>query len=145
MATATVAMPPDVIVGAGTRSIDGGTEANALLPRQQQNLILIPVSFQPGGPDSALPSQVLFGALRHPELKLLEAIPVRTERSERGVSVIWDEVQEFGFGDTFGNAMTDFADTIAELYLHLYETEALSDDLAYVRNMLSHYIDVRTQ
>lgn len=119
--------------------------ADALLPRQQQNLKLVPVPFQPGGPGSALPSQVLFGVLRHPDLKLLEPIPVRTERSERGISVIWDEVQEFGFGDTFSDAMTDFADTIAELYLHLDKTEALSDDLTYVRDVLSDYIHVRTQ
>lgn len=144
---ATAAMPRDILIGAGTTFLEPSAEANSgdVLPRQQQNWVMVPLPFQPGGPDSALPSQVLFGALRHPALKLVRPIAVRTERSEQGISVIWDEAQEFGFGDTFGNAMTDFADTIAELYLYLSNTEALSNDLIAVRNRLSHYISVRTQ
>lgn len=140
---ATAVIPRDI--GAGTTFLEPTSSLGDVLPPQQQNSIIVPLLFQPGGPDSALPAQVLFGALRHPTLRLCEPIPLRTERSERGISVIWEDIEEFGFGDTFGNAMTDFADTISELYLYLSNTEALSDDLIAVRNRLSHYITVRTQ
>jgi hypothetical protein len=48
-------------------------------------------------------------------------------------------------GDTFGAAISDFADTVAELYLHLSDTEALSEDLIVVRDTLARYIAVRQQ
>lgn len=111
-----------------------------ILPRQQENRVVVPILFEGSGPYSALPSHVLFGALRHPALKLREPIPLRTERSDRGICVVWDEGQEFGFGDTFTGAIADFGETIAELYLHLSESEALSADLITVRDRLSHYI-----
>ena len=127
----------------------GGTEflgrTGDLLPQEKQSLgvIPVPVRFQPGAPDSALPPQVLFGALRHPALRLIRPIPLRTERSEHGISVIWEEGQEFGYGETFGAAIYDFSDTVAELYLHLNDAEALSEDLIALRTALSRYIDIR--
>jgi hypothetical protein len=57
--------------------------------------------------------------------------------------VVWDEGQEFGFGDTFTNAIADFGETITELHFYLANVEALSEDLTAVRDRLSHYIDVR--
>lgn len=138
------------LVEAGTTLVKPESEQDSLmsvpviLPQQQQNLPGIPMLFG-GGPYSALPDHVLFGALRHPALKLREPIPLRSERSDRGISVIWDEGQEFGFGDTFTAAVADFAETVAELYLQLCEREALSEDLIAVRDRLSHYIDVRPQ
>lgn len=145
MATALV-----TLMEAGTTLVKPESERDSpmtradILPQQRQSLPGIPMLFG-GGPYSALPSNVLFGALRHPALKLREPIPLRTERSDRGISVIWDEGQEFGFGDTFTGAVADFADTVAELYLQLCESEALSEDLTAVRDRLSYYIDVRLQ
>ncbi|MGB7471488.1 MAG: hypothetical protein WBW58_19120, partial [Candidatus Acidiferrum sp.] len=87
-----------------------------------------------------MPPNVLFGALRHPALRLRKAIPLRTEWSTHGVSVIWDEVEEFGFGETFSAAIDDFAHIVAELYIDLLERENLSSDLVAVRDQLSHYL-----
>jgi len=145
MATALV-----TLVEAGTTLVkpdsggDSMTHVANILPQQEQDLPGIPMLFG-GGPYSALPSHFLFGALRHPALKLREPIPLRTERSDRGISVIWDEGQEFGFSDTFTGAIADFAETVAELYLQLCAGETLSEDLIAVRDRLCHYIDVRMQ
>lgn len=135
-------MPHDVLVEPGTTSPDSPHESSTL-PRQQENRIAVAVDLAATGPYSALPPRVLFGALRHPALKLRRPIPLRTERSEQGISVVWDEGQEFGFGDTFTNAIADFGETITELHFYLANVEALSEDLTAVRDRLSHYIDVR--
>jgi len=147
---ATALMSPGVVGETGTTLARSANEpasapSGDVLPRQQQNFAVIPIKLEGSGPYSALPTHVLFGALRHPALKLREPIPLRTERSDQGISVIWDEGQEFGFGDTFTDAAADFGETIAELYLQLCDNEALSDDLISIRDRLSHYIDVRPQ
>ncbi len=114
-----------------------------ILPNQKYNLKVIPF-WADISPRSAIPQTVLFGGLRHPALRMRQAIPLRTETVETGgVSVVWDEGNEFGFGDTFGAAMDDFAHTISELFIELGEASRLSPDLSAIREKLSAYIDVR--
>jgi hypothetical protein len=82
--------------------------------------------------------------MRHPALRLLKPIPLRTERSDAGISVIWDDVDEFGFGATFSDAIQDFSQTIAELYLDLASEDlVLGSDLISVRDHLARYMEVR--
>src|SRR5262249_46626375 len=108
---------PDVVGPAGTETIGGSSEQPGVLPAQQENGRAIRVEVLTNEPYNALPSDLLFGALRHPALRLIQPIPLRTEHSQDGISVVWDAVQEFGFGETFSDAIQDFSDTIAELYL----------------------------
>ncbi len=145
---ATAVVPRDVLVAPGTKSLDpaAADQETRVLPSQERleensfHIRIILVS----GHLQAVPQRVLFGALRHPLLKLRHPIPLHTERSERGVSVVWEEGQEFGHGDTFSSALDDFAQTIAELYLRLSSMrESLSGDLLQVREKLSHYIETR--
>ena len=91
-----------------------------------------------------LGQEVSIGALRHPNLRLRKPIPLRTEENEGTVSVVWDEIQEFGHGDTLSEALYDFAATVTELFLRLSEEgSSLSDDLLTVRGKLEEYIEFR--
>jgi hypothetical protein len=114
-----------------------------VLPKQKNNLATVPF-WTHASPRSAIPQAVLFGGLRHPALRMRKAMPLRTERVETGgVSVVWDEGNEFGFGDTFGAAMEDFSHTISELFIELGDAPSLSQDLSAIREKLAAYIEVR--
>jgi hypothetical protein len=125
-----------------------GTQSNELplegvLPRQQYNLEVVPFRAD-ASPHSAIPQTVLFGGLRHPALRMRQAMLLRTEINETGgVSVVWDEGNEFGVGDTFGAALDDFALTLSELFIELGEASRLSHDLSALKEKLSTYIEVR--
>lgn len=146
MATAAL-ISPDVLVPSGTTNVDGRTEPGDILPSQRQETPrFVRVTLKPAGQYTALPSDFLFGALRHPALRLLKPIPLRTERSSEGISVIWEEGQEFGFGESFSAAIDDFSGTIAELYFRLsHGEETLGADLSALRDKLSGYIQTRHQ
>lgn len=130
-----------------------GTQSNempraGLLPKQEDKFASVPWSWVPfwadAPPGSAVPPTVLFGGLRHPALRMRQAIPLRTETVETGgVSVVWDEGNEFGFGDTFGAALEDFSSTISELFIELGEAQSLSPDLSAIREKLSAYIEIQ--
>ncbi len=143
MATALIQYFPS-----GANSADQALQPKeTVLPRQFQLLVPMPVEIElDSAPYSALPDKVLFGALRHPALKLRKPIPLQTERSEYGINVFWEEAQEFGSGETFSAAIEDFGLTLAELYFHLEDSDSpLSDYLLGVRNKLADYIEVRPQ
>jgi hypothetical protein len=142
------AAPTALIANSGPVSPSGTHHSSeaprpGVLPRQKHNLRVVPFRTD-APPNSAIPQTVLFGGLRHPALIMRQAMPLRTETVETGgVSVVWDEGNEFGFGDTFGAAMDDFSRTISELYIELAEAQSLSQDLSAIREKLSAYIEVR--
>lgn len=143
MATATlIPIPSD----SRDIEIDGGQEFQKLPEQEQEpqfNVVPIQVILL-GTLPSALPAKFLFAGLRHPVLRLREAIPLRSERSDGGISVIWDAVDEFGFGETFGAAVDDFSHTISELYGRLHSgSETFSRELNTVRETLDRYIESR--
>jgi len=152
MASAVV-MPRDVLSPPGTNSIvrpsDQESTEGRVLPSQERLednslLLAIPAMLPAGSRLPAVPSKVLFGALRSPSLQLRQPIPLRVERDQAGVSVIWEGAEEFGRGDTFSDAIDDFSHTIAELYLCLSVTsESFSGHLLEVRERLSRYIAKR--
>lgn len=98
-----------------------------------------PVSKRTG----AVPPQILFGALQSPSLRLVKPIPLKTERTKDAISVVWEDVSEFGYGNTLSEAIFDFAATVTELYASLSEGESLSDDLLKVKTKLCEYIELR--
>jgi hypothetical protein len=131
----------------GTKSTERAQEP-IFFPQfsQEPRLGSLPVvGMELAAPYSALPDEVLFGAFRHPALKLRKPILLQTERSETGIAVFWEETEEFGSGETFSSAIDDFGVTLAELYLRLEECDSLSDYLQGVRNKLADYIEVRPQ
>lgn len=69
--------------------------------------------------EDAVPSTFLFGALHDHAIYLLRPIALRTERAHGGVTVVWDDVSEFGHGENFSDAVEDFGRTISELYKSL--------------------------
>jgi len=94
----------------------------------------------------ARPTSILFGALRDPHLRLRKPIPLKIEEKEGLVSAIFEDIQEFGCGETMSEAISDFSSTVAELYISLSQENApLSDDLLRVKNILSDYLELRPQ
>ncbi|HUI51255.1 MAG TPA: hypothetical protein VLX60_05690 [Terriglobales bacterium] len=146
MATALISGEIFLRPGVNSAEQQTGPQEAVQLPRQSQNLVGVAVAILESVPYSALPEKVLFGALHHPALRLRKPILLQTERSAAGINVYWEEIQEFGTGETFSTALEDFGQTLAELYLHLDACESpLSPYLLTVRNKLADYIEVRPQ
>jgi hypothetical protein len=87
---------------------------------------------------------VLFGATLDARLRLRKPFRVQIEKSEQGVAAYADEIGEFGYGVSIGDALHDLGKTIAELYFSLNaDKDRLSADLEALRSRLDEYIEVR--
>ena len=139
MATTAIAprLPEDL--KPGTKDAESG-QWGQMLPAEKAPEKFLRIST---ASKSAIPQQVLFGALQGPTLRLVKPIPLKTEKTKDAVSVVWEEISEFGYGSTLSEAIFDFAATVTELYVTLSEKESLSDDLLEVKNKLCEYIELR--
>jgi hypothetical protein len=139
MATTAIAprLPRDL--WPGTTDVEPAQWGQMLPPEK------LPEEFLPVSParSKAMPQKVLFGALQSPTLRLVKPIPLKTEKSKDTVSVVWEDISEFGYGTTLSEAIFDFAATVTELYATLSENESLSDDLLKVKTKLFEYIEPR--
>jgi len=119
----------------------------SLVPDEKLMGKSVPVTVQVtsfSGSQSAIPTQVYFGALRDPELRLKRPIPLETSREEGAVVVSWSETFEYSTGDSLSAAMDDFSRGLSELYRELFAPDAkLSADLQRVRDCLGKYIEKR--
>lgn len=142
---ATAVISSNVISPAGVNSVGEALRPMEPVLPQPVQLPIVPIDVDPdAAPYSALPNTVLFGALRHPTLKLRKPILLQTERTDAGINVVWIETQEFGAGETFSSAIEDFGLTVAELYIRLGECDSpLSTYLQEIRKKLAEYIEVR--
>ena len=141
MATAAIAIRPRVPedISPGTKYADQEKRSQGqVLPPQKAGEFLLLTK-----PSGAIPRAILFGALESSDLRLVKPIPLKTEKTKGTVSVVWEEINEFGYGGTLSEAIFDFAATVTELHVTLSEKESLSDDLLEVRNKLSEYIELR--
>ena len=140
---ATLAIKPRVPedLWPGTKDADRAAPP-MVLPAEKAPDDYLPVS-SGNEATSAMPQEIKFGALRSPLLRLLKPIPLRTEKREGTVSVVWDDITEFGYGDTLSEAIFDFSATLSELFKTLSGQQSLSDDLLEVKNKLSEYIEPR--
>ena len=94
---------------------------------------------------TARPQNLLFGALKDPDVRLRKPIPLELSTEDEGVVLTWAEVEEFGYGVTMGAALDDFGHTLRELYRRLHEPEIkLSSDLEKVKETLASYIEPRS-
>ena len=87
---------------------------------------------------------MLFGAMPDQRLRFKKHLLVQIERTERGARAWADEIGEFGYGASRGEALHDLGKTIAELYFSLNaDKDRLSKDLEAARASLNEYIEVR--
>lgn len=77
------------------------------------------------------------GTLRHPALRVVDAFGVVFAMEDGSAHAHAEEIDEFGFGESYSEALVDLQRTIAELYLTLEEDqERLGPDLARVWSVL---------
>lgn len=145
----TEAVLSSLISEPGVSEVAQETSAQANVSVQQLQEHRIRATVEPflqgvGESQDAVPKTFFFGGMNDPLLQLRRPIPLRAERNGGGISVMWDEVAEFGHGDTFSQAVEDFGHTIFELYKTLLaDNVVLGSDLVDVRNKLEDYIAVR--
>lgn len=133
-----------LISGPGVSDIDRGAGVQAVYEPTKVRAVVEQVSKSASQSLDAIPQTFLFGGMHDDLLQLRRPIPLRSERNVQGISVVWEEVSEFGHGDTFSEAVEDFGRTIFELYRTLLRDEApLGEDLLGVRHKLEEYISVR--
>jgi hypothetical protein len=89
-----------------------------------------------GGPPQIRESLEL-GTIRHPALKVHEPFHVSFTTEDDSARAHAEEIDEFGFGVSYTEALVDLQHAIAELYLTLEEEqERLGPDLARVWSVL---------
>ena len=97
-----------------------------------------------GAVDGDLPFRsktLALGSLRDGRLRVVEPISVLQETEEGKCVIEAQELNEFGFGDNFSEAIQDLQEAIAELYFTLeLEQEKLGPDLASVWATLSRKV-----
>jgi hypothetical protein len=80
---------------------------------------------------------VELGTLRHPALKVVEPFRVSFAMEDGSARAHAEEIDEFGLGASYSEALVDLQHTIAELYFTLEEDRArLGPDLARVWSAL---------
>lgn len=92
----------------------------------------------------AVPDRLSFGGPVHPGLRLRRAIELYVRREEGAFVVSSEDLEEFGTGETLGQALLDFSKGLGELYFTLEHGQArLGPDLVRIRTMLHEYIAER--
>ncbi len=142
MATAAIAprVPEDLRPGTKDAPQLGPSGGKVLPAEKAPRFLRIDTASKP---TSAIPQEIQFGALHSPILRLNKPIPLRVEKSEGTLAVVWDEIQEFGYGNSLSDAIFDFSATLAELFITLSKEKSLGADLLRVKNKLSEYIEPR--
>ena len=153
MATATPTPPPTPPVAYGEVAQAGSgygvlVPPEVLLPRSAEatgamEQKMVPVSVTFGPTFSARPQSVLFGALADPKLRLRKAIPLLVFTEDSAVVLTWEEIDEFGCGETLGAALDNFGCALLELYHCLHGPMQLGPDLENVKRTLDSYIEAR--
>lgn len=91
-----------------------------------------------------MPYPIELGHLRDGRLKLLAPISVSIARADDGISAYSQELNEYGFGDDFQEAVADLQRAIAELYFSLKEErDKLGADLRRTWEKLNPLVEER--
>ena len=90
------------------------------------------------------PAEIRLGTLRDHRFRVNGALLVKREESEGRVVAAAPELNEFGFGENFSDAVTDLQRAIVELYLTLKDDEdRLGPDLQKVWATLQERISLK--
>jgi len=91
------------------------------------------------------PTEILLGTINRCEFRVIKAIPVHLDARGDTVVASWQQVDEFGMGNSTSVACDDLGHTIAELYESLEADESqLGPDLAGVWRVLKEHIARRS-
>lgn len=91
-----------------------------------------------------LTDQFLLGSLRNGRLRIKSPITVRCTRENQDIITEAVEFNEFGFGKSVSESLSDLQATIAELYFALKENQQrLGPDLRHVWETLQQKIILR--
>ncbi len=100
------------------------------------------ISLTPGLP--ILPCKILFGAMPHPRLRFKQPLEVGLFAEQGSVVACAETVDEFGHGDSMGEALDDLGKTLAELFLTLEEeSKRLGHDLQECFAKLTTFLERR--
>jgi hypothetical protein len=98
----------------------------------------------PGSPPAGLPSEFVVGTLRHPFLRLRRPVRLAVAQDGEFVTVLLEEIDEFGYGPHLTAAVEDWQQTIVELYLTLQaERERLGPAMVELWERLQTFVEAR--
>lgn len=104
--------------------------------------IFLPLAFQVMTEQPPQPTQIKFGAVIDPLLRLVKPIKLDVSSGEEAeVVVSWAEINEYGCGPTTGDALVDFGQSLRALYHELHAPDIqLGPDLVKVKATLDEFI-----
>lgn len=136
----TVLIRPEITPAGTTRSEERPTIRVEPGGQVYRRLYFDTKASEPG----ALPDRLWFGGPVHPGLRLRRPVPLDVRREEGTVIVSSDDLEEFGSGQTLGEAVIDFSKGLAELYFSLErEHDRLGSDLSRLCTTLHEYVVAR--
>jgi hypothetical protein len=142
---ATIAYAEEISPGVETLEERSSVLVIQNVPQRETERIPVSVTVVFDASYPARPSSVLFGALADPTLRLRKAIPLDLSVEDSAVVLTWGGIDEFGVGQSMGEALDDFGVALVELYHRLHEPVQLGPDLENVKRILDEYIESRTQ
>jgi hypothetical protein len=120
------------------------TETKLLAPVAQfESLLALPLELPQLLKANTISEKVLFALNVDCRLKITKPFVVTVERHEGIVSAYVEEINEFGYGSSSGEALHDLAETLSELYFSLQDSaDRLSADLSAIRLKLNEHIQL---
>ena len=92
-------------------------------------------------PTNPLLIRISLLSLRSSRHRLVAPLLLTVEREGEHIAVSWEQINEFGYGDTIQTATEDFQDSLAELYDELeHNAGTLGKDLAEVWVTLRQFV-----
>ena len=89
-----------------------------------------------------VPGTLRYSPSMDQRFRVRKPFDVRLERSLGGVSALVQEIDEFGFGTSSGDALEDLGKTITELFMRLHHSVNLSPDLERVRDFVEAHLEL---
>jgi hypothetical protein len=107
------------------------------LPPRLENAMVIDAA----GQSAPRPTKILLGTLNDFGFRVAKAIPVQLDFREACVIASWQDIDEFGSGNSISSACQDLGHTLSELYRSLETDQArLGPDLQHVWAVLQEYL-----
>lgn len=89
--------------------------------------------------------RILLGSAKDPRIQVKKPIPLDVSYEQGQTIVSWNEIDEFGAGETLSSAIDDFGFSLRDLYLRLFEEGTFGPDLVRIRSILAEYLVPRSR